>query len=93
MPFDGTFTPEFERLLLQLPAHTQAAAVKNFELWLADNRHNSLHFKKLKIGDRNDIYSMRVSDNYRMLGKRVGNLIKWYWIGPRHAYDKKLRKY
>ena len=38
----------------------------------------------------NGVYSARVDDSYRVLGRRDGNVIIWYWIGPHNQYDRMI---
>ncbi len=48
----------------------------------------ALHFKPL-IGD---VWSVRVNQNYRALGRRRDNLIVWFWIGIHAEYDQLLKR-
>ena len=70
----------------QLPEHIQRLADKNYRLWLADQRHPSLDFKKLKGSDRR--FSVRVGDHYRALGDMVEGGVVWVWIGSHEEYNK-----
>ncbi len=51
---------QFWKCYHQLPGHIQRLADKNYRLWLANQRHPSLDFKKLKGSDRR--FSVRVGD-------------------------------
>jgi hypothetical protein len=67
-----------------LPEEIQRMAHQQYRLWEQDCFHPSLHFKPLK----NDVWSVRISENYRALGRRQGGLIVWFWIGTHAEYDK-----
>jgi hypothetical protein len=66
-----------------LPEDIQRIAIQEYHLWKQDCFHPSLHFKPL----RDDIWSVRISQNYRALGRRKGGLIVWFWIGTHADYN------
>lgn len=57
--------------------------------WLlkANSQHPSLQFKK--IGERNgqEIWSARVTLNYRTLAIKRADGYIWFWIGDHKTYD------
>jgi hypothetical protein len=59
-------------------------AREKYQLWEQDCFHPSLRFKPLK----DDVWSVRINQNYRALGRRDGGLIVWFWIGTHAEYDK-----
>ena len=67
-----------------LPEDIQRLAKQKFHLWEQDCFHPSLHFKPLT----DDVWSVRISQHYRALGRRKGSLIVWFWIGTHGDYDK-----
>ena len=67
-----------------LPQHIQRVARDKFRLWHREPFHPSLHFKEL----RKDIWSARVTDSYRALALRDGELIVWFWIGTHEQYER-----
>jgi len=73
----------FWALYGSLPAEIRATADKNYALLKADPRHPSLHLKKV-----GPLWSARVGDRYRVLGKDVEDGILWFWIGTHAEYDK-----
>ena len=79
-------TPEFWRRYRALPAEKRALARKNYGLWSAHAFHPSLHFKS--IGKPN--WSVRVGDHYRAVGKFVGSVFVWEWIGSHEDYNKRF---
>ena len=60
----------FWRLYHQLPPEIQRLADKNYRLWLANHRHPSLHFKKIK-----NYWVARVSEDYRAVGVEAGGTV------------------
>jgi hypothetical protein len=73
----------FWALYGSLPAEVQATADKNYALLKVDPRHPSLHFKKV-----GPLWSARVGDRYRVLGRDVDDGVLWFWIGTHAEYDK-----
>lgn len=68
-----------------LPAEIRETADKNFQLLKSDSKHPSLHFKRI-----GKVWSVRVGDRYRALGRDVPEGIQWFWIGSHGDYDKLL---
>ena len=60
------------------------AARRAFTLLLQDPGHNSLRFKKLR--GYPDYWSVRVSRDVRVVGKRHGDTRAW--IGTHNEFDK-----
>jgi hypothetical protein len=77
--------PRFWRCYQQLPASVQELADKTYELLKFDPFHASLHFKK--VGRRKELWSVRVGDHYRALGREKPEGIVWFWIGTHAEYD------
>jgi hypothetical protein len=71
-----------------LPKDIQTLARKRFQLWQEDAFNAALHFKPLF----DDVWSVRVNQSYRALGRRRGDLIVWFWIGTHSGYDQILRR-
>ncbi|MDH4023397.1 MAG: hypothetical protein OEV14_09745 [Gammaproteobacteria bacterium] len=76
----------FWRLYTQLPAEIRQQADKTFQLLLANRRHPSLHLKRV-----GNIWSARVTDQYRVLGTGIPGGIVWVWIGQHEDYDRLIR--
>ena len=57
-------------------------------LFKADPSHPSLNFKKLPPHE--DIWSVRVSDTYRAVGRRRDDVIVWFFVGTHADYDRLL---
>ena len=77
---------DFRKLFDTLPAEVQAQARKQFELVKINPRHPSLRFKKV-----GDIWSVRVSSDYRALAEPVDGGFYWYWIGSHAEYNRLIR--
>ena len=76
-------SPAFWTLYNNLPAEVRALADKNYELLASDERHPSLHFKRI-----GPLWSVRVGGHYRALGHDVDDGVQWFWIGTHADYDK-----
>lgn len=81
--------PRFWRHYRALPQHVKELADEKFELLKSDPRHLSLHFKKL--GGKQNLWSVRVGQHYRALGRDDPRGIVWFWIGTHAEYDGLLR--
>jgi hypothetical protein len=71
-----------------LPKAIQKLARDKFHLWRDEPFHPSLQFKELL----KDVWSARINQNYRALGRRKANLIVWFWIGTHAEYDQLLKR-
>jgi hypothetical protein len=70
-----------------LPADIRARAEKQFGLLKADPQHPSLQFKKLADRNGQEIWSARVSLNYRALAVKFSNEYVRFWLGKHGSYD------
>ena len=55
-----------------------------------DPQHPSLKFKKLPPFD--DIWSVRINNNYRAIGRMKDDVIVWFFIGSHANYDSLLER-
>lgn len=78
---------EFWKDYHALPAEIRERADKQFALLKANPRHPSLQFKKLTERAGRDLWSARVTLNYRALAVRVDEDYVWFWIGKHDAYE------
>jgi hypothetical protein len=85
--FDHRAATDFWLAYNLLPPGIRIRADKQFALLQADPHHPSLQFKK--IGDRHgqEIWSARVSLNYRALAIKRPLGFLWFWIGDHKAYN------
>ncbi len=77
--------PAFWRAYDRLAPPVKARARDVYRVFENDPNHPSLRFKKLR--GREDIWSVRVNDQYRAVGVRFGNTIEWIWIGTHNEFD------
>ncbi len=75
----------FWRLYGALPDNTRQLADKAYRLWLGEPSHPSLQFKRIHRGRQ--IYSVRISLDWRALGAVQDGEIVWFWIGSHSDYD------
>ena len=83
-------TKDFRLCYRRLPKYIQELARKNYYLWLEDNSHASIQFKK--VHNSEPIFSARVGLQYRVLGIMDDDTIVWFWIGSHNDYDKLLQQ-
>ena len=80
-------TSDFLAMYYQLPHKIQDLADKNYALLKENPIHPSLHFKKI-----DDLWSVRVSKQFRALGFEEPEGIVQFWIGSHQEYDEILKK-
>jgi hypothetical protein len=79
-------TPKFWLAYARLPQHIQRIAQKQYLLWQSDPRHPSLQFKSI-----GQLWSVRVTQDYRALALFQEGDYYWIWIGTHAEYDQVLR--
>lgn len=72
----STTTRQFWNLFAQLPADVRRQAYKAFELFKSNPSHPALHFEL--IDRQGGLWSARINDNYRVLGRRGPTEIRWF---------------
>ncbi len=80
---DQAFWKCFRNLSQQL----QQRANKSFVLLKQDSKHPSLEFKK--VGK--DLWSARISRDYRALAREENGTLVWFWIGKHDEYIRRIR--
>ena len=78
--------PAFWRAYSSLAPTIKERAREVYQLFLKNPDHPSLRFKKLQA--RDDIWSVRINEQYRAVGIRAGDTIEWIWIGTHNEFDK-----
>ena len=76
-------TAEFWRLYAALPPEIKQRAKKAYRLWMKNQFHPSLHFKK--VGK--NLCSARITGGDRALALKKGDDFYWFWIGTHDEYD------
>jgi hypothetical protein len=77
-------------MLAALPKSVRRQARVAYAQFGRDPRHPSLEFKKL-LPSR-DLWSARITDNYRAVGRWRGDVIVWFFVGSHADYDKLLQR-
>ncbi len=72
-----------------LPKKIQRDADRKFNLWKKNPFHPSLNFKC--VNTEYNIWSVRVTIDYRALAVRNDKSVIWYWIGDHNKYEQLLR--
>jgi plasmid maintenance system killer protein len=62
------------------------AARRAYQAFLKDSSLPGLRFKKL--GGYDAVWSVRINDQYRAVGRRNGDTVIWFWIGTHNEFDK-----
>jgi hypothetical protein len=83
---NSSTTKSFRDRFGNLPPEVQRLARKNFKLWLRDQSHPSLRFKKI-----GDFWSARVGSKHRALAIWSGDKVEWFWIGSHDDYEGIIR--
>lgn len=83
-------TKRFWRRFEGLPSGVQQSAIAAFEHWKADPSHPGVRFKP--VHGFEGVYSVRMGDNWRALGRLKGDTIYWFWIGSHADYDAYLSR-
>jgi hypothetical protein len=79
-------TPDFWSSYALLPREIKEQAKKSYRLWQENQSHPSLHFKK--VGK--NVWSARITRDYRALALKKGDDYYWFWIGTHEEYDNIL---
>ena len=72
-----------------LPKKIQRDADRKFDLWKKNPFHPSLNFKC--VNTEYNIWSVRVTIDYRALAVRNEKSVIWYWIGDHNKYEQLLK--
>jgi mRNA-degrading endonuclease RelE of RelBE toxin-antitoxin system len=80
----------FRRHFANLPKRIQEQSRRAYQLLKTDPTHRGLEFKKLP--PHQDIWSVRINDNYRAVGLRDGEAMVWFFIGTHAEYDALLAR-
>ena len=77
--------PSFWLHYHNLPAKIRQSARKTYLLWSSNPFHPSLHFKCINRDE--DIWSVRITRNYRAIGILERDTVTWFWIGSHDEYE------
>jgi hypothetical protein len=70
----------------ELPPEIKKAARKQYRFWQSNPRHPSLQFKPI-----GELWSVRVTQDYRALAILEDDIYYWIWIGTHTEYDRILK--
>jgi hypothetical protein len=84
--FQSKALPEFWVLYDALPENIQRRADKQFGLFSANPKHPSIQLKPV-----GGLWSVRITDAYRALALREGNVFTWFWIGSHDQYERLIK--
>jgi hypothetical protein len=76
-------TPDFWNSYAALPPEIKEQTRKTYRSWIENPSYPSLHFKK--VGK--NLWSVRITRNYRALALKKGEDFYWIWIGPHDQYE------
>ena len=80
--------PSFWRAYGTLDPRVKLGARQAYQLFAKKPDHPSLRFKKLQGYD--NVWSVRINDQFRAVGERDGNTIEWAWIGSHNEFDSRF---
>jgi len=66
-------------------------ADRQFALLKSDPQHPSLQFKKIGTRKGREVWSARVTLNYRALAFKVDDDYVWFWIGQHGVYENLIK--
>jgi plasmid maintenance system killer protein len=64
------------------------AARRAYRLFDENPDHPSLRFKKL--GGYENVWSVRINEQYRAVAERRGDTVIWVWIGSHNDFDNQF---
>ena len=77
--------PSFWRAYERLAPSVRIRARHAYQLFEKNPDHPSLRFKKLQALE--NVWSVRVNEQYRAVGVRSGETIEWIWIGTHNEFE------
>ncbi len=78
-------THDFLECFARLPNEIREHARRAYRLWRDNPSHPGLHFKPIQ--GYAGLYSVRIGQRWRALGRLDGDTITWFWIGSHSEYD------
>ena len=79
---------DFWRFCAELPRDVQRRVPQKFELLRQNPRHTSLYLKK--VGKQ--LWSARITQEYRALARENAGVFVWFWIGKHDEYIRRIRE-
>jgi hypothetical protein len=78
--------PSFWKAYYVLDGTIRQRARKAYGLWAENPFHPSLQFKC--INSEENIWSVRVTLEYRAVGVWIDDTVTWFWIGGHDEYER-----
>jgi hypothetical protein len=78
---------DFWQAYASLTEEIRRRADKQFALLKANPRHPSLQFKRIGERQGQEVWSARVTLNYRALAIKRADGYLWFWIGDHTTYE------
>jgi len=83
-------TEAFWRVYEELTAEIRSRANKQFALLKSNPQHRSLQFKKIGESHGREVWSARVTLNFRALALKRDYGFLWFWIGDHERYEEMI---
>ncbi len=80
-------TADFWKAYTKLSPELKKKAKNAYQLWEENQAHPSLRFKK--VGK--NLWSVRITNDYRALAIKKGEDYYWFWLGSHAEYDQLIR--
>jgi mRNA-degrading endonuclease RelE of RelBE toxin-antitoxin system len=81
---------DFRRDLARLPSAIKRQVRDAYRLFEQSPHHPSLKFKKLPPHE--DLWSVRINNDYRAIGQNRGDVMLWFFVGSHADYDKVIAR-
>jgi hypothetical protein len=78
-------TDDFVECYARLPAEVREQARRAYRLWRSNPSHPGLRFKPIR--GHTGLYSVRIGQGWRALGRLDGDTVTWFWIGSHADFD------
>jgi hypothetical protein len=79
-------TDDFWKLYRNLPEIIRRQARKAYHLFEQNPSHPGLSFERLRSSPL--FWSVRITQDYRAVGRRHEDTMIWFWIGTHSEFDK-----
>ena len=81
-------TRRFWKLYHSLPMQVRDHAKAAFEFFSKNSAHPGLSLERLRADP--DSWSVRITRDYRAVGRKQGDTMIWYWIGTHVDFDREF---